>query len=228
MSRETFLARVRSAATRGRVHRVTTRGDWTPQQGRATMGADLVERMSAEVAAAGGVPHVVQRLADATGPLGELFVRHAPRTALCWQHPVLARLGLDALLADRGVERISYDDLLAWEPAEQRRRMLAADIGITSASRAIAETGTLVMMSAEGRERVASLLPPVHVAVIEAEQIVPDLFDVIDELDAAGAQRVPSNVTLITGPSKTGDLGLRLTTGVHGPGEWHVIIARSA
>ena len=82
------------------------------------------------------------------------------------------------------------------------------------------------MASAPGSERLASLLPPVHVAVIEAAQILPDLFDLFARLQISGHPEMPSNLTLITGPSKTGDIELRLTTGVHGPGEWHVIIIR--
>ena len=55
---------------------------------------------------------------------------------------------------------------------------------------------------------------------------MPDLFDVFDQLGAAGPENLPSNVAFITGPSKTGDIELRLTTGVHGPGTWHVILLR--
>ena len=143
--------------------------------------------------------------------------------------------------------------------------MLAAGVGITSVAAAIAETGTLVMAAAAGRERVASLLPPVHVAIVAESQILPDLFDLFAALDravgcvkqsadaptfaaetsVAGApsaslrwplagdagvsnQRtaLPSNLVLITGPSKTGDIELQLTTGVHGPGRVHVIVIR--
>jgi len=80
-----------------------------------------------------------------------------------------------------------------------------------------------VMCSRPGHERVASLLPPMHVAVIERKQIVPDLIDALGMLNSDG---LPSNVTLITGPSKTGDIELQLTTGVHGPGKWRVIIVQ--
>jgi L-lactate dehydrogenase complex protein LldG len=102
--------------------------------------------------------------------------------------------------------------------------MFAAEIGITSCTHAVAETGTLAMCSGPGSERLASLLPPVHIAVVHREQILPDLFDLFARLEADGLQNLSSNVSLITGPSKTGDLELRLTTGVHGPGKWHVIL----
>ena len=102
--------------------------------------------------------------------------------------------------------------------------MLAAGIGISSVDYAIAETGTLAVCAKPGQERVASLLPPVHAAIVAEEQIVADLFDVFAQLDPAD---MPSNLALITGPSKTGDIELQLTTGVHGPGEWHVIVVRT-
>jgi len=99
--------------------------------------------------------------------------------------------------------------------------MLSADIGITSANYAIAETGSLAVGAKPGQERLASLLPPVHVAVITRTQIVPDLIDAFRSLEG---QVLPSNLALITGPSKTGDIELQLTTGVHGPGNWHIVV----
>jgi L-lactate dehydrogenase complex protein LldG len=76
---------------------------------------------------------------------------------------------------------------------------------------------------------VASLVAPVHIAVIERVQIVPDLFDAFALLErqagkSGGLPHVASNVVFITGPSKTGDIELTLTTGVHGPGQLHVVI----
>ena len=62
---------------------------------------------------------------------------------------------------------------------------------------------------------------PMHVAIVECQQIVPDLIDALAKLKS---DVMPSNVTRITGPSKTGDIELQLTTGVHGLGKWRVII----
>jgi L-lactate dehydrogenase complex protein LldG len=134
-------------------------------------------------------------------------------------------LGLADLLAGAGVKLYDYDQLAAMPGEKRRETLLACGIGITSCDAAIAETGTLMMCSRPGQERVASLLPPYHVAIVERRQIVPDLVDAIEY----SAFRVPhsafpSNVTFITGPSKTGDIELQLTTGVHGPGKWRVIV----
>ncbi len=102
--------------------------------------------------------------------------------------------------------------------------MLACDIGISSADCAIAETGTLMVCSRPGQERLASLLPLMHVAIVERQQIVPDLIDAFGLLHERGLENLPSNTTFITGPSKTGDIELQLTTGVHGPKHWRVIL----
>jgi L-lactate dehydrogenase complex protein LldG len=182
--------------------------------------------MAAEVSAVGGQAHVVADLAEARRTLSSLMGDYQVRSALCWQHSVLERLDLFGLCSSRGVAWLDYDLLAALPEDERRARMLAADIGITSATCAVAETGTLAMASGPGRERLASLLPPVHVAILEADQILPDLFDLFDRLVAAGPEQLASNLTLITGPSKTGDIELKLTTGVHGPGHWHVILVR--
>ena len=86
----------------------------------------------------------------------------------------------------------------------------------------LAETGSLIVHSSPTEPRSGSLLPPVHIAVARREQIVADLFDVLEPYSAERSP--PSNLVLITGPSKTGDIELKLVTGVHGPGEVYVII----
>lgn len=226
MKREEFLARVRESAAAGRAYRVHVRHDIPREAGYVGAGPDPAARFAAEVDAVGGFSQLVDDETAAQAALAELLDRYAPRSALCWQHPLLDRLGVPALLQSRGITSHTHESLAPLDHAAARSLMYAADIGITSATLAIAETGSLLMASTKGRERSASLLPPVHVAIVERTQIVPDLFDAFAQLEADGVENLASNITLITGPSKTGDLELKLTTGVHGPGKWHVVVLR--
>ncbi len=224
MNREAFLNRVREAAHQGRAYRVHVRHDIPSDVGYVGGGFDLAERLATEITAVGGLAHRVADHAAARDKLREILVDLGPATALCWEHPLLERMGLTELLASLGVRGITHSSLRNLPPSEQREQALAAQIGITSAMYAIAETGSLAMASGPGTERMASLLPPVHVAIVEQSQILPDLFDLFAQLQSTGLEHLASNLVLITGPSKTGDIELRLTTGVHGPGIWHVII----
>jgi L-lactate utilization protein LutC len=226
MSRESFLSRVRESAAAGRAYRVHVRDDLPANTGYCGAGADPPLRLAEEIRAVGGQAHLVIDRDAARTLLAQLLEQHSVRSALCWQHPVLDRLGLSELLSERGITSLSHATLGDLNLPEQRRTMLAADAGISSVSFAVAETGTLALASAPGQERLASLAPPVHIAVVEADQVVPDLFDLFERIAAEGNERMASNWALITGPSKTGDIELTLTTGVHGPGTWHVIIVR--
>jgi len=222
-NREAFLARVRQAAEQGRPYRVELR---PVPEGIGYVGADgdLVERFAAEVNAVGGEAFVVADLAAAGQQLYQLLAEAGAKSAVSWQHELLNRLGLAELLAAPGVTLFDYKRLSALPAAEAREILLMCDVGITSCNCAIAETGTLMMCSRPGQERVASLLPPMHIAIVERQQIVPDLIDAFQLLAERGTSQLPSNVTWITGPSKTGDIELQLTTGVHGPGKWRVIV----
>jgi L-lactate dehydrogenase complex protein LldG len=221
-NRDAFLARVRQAAEQGRPYQVHLQP--VPESiGYLGASGDLCERFAAEVNAVGGQAFVVSDLAAATNQLQFLLAEAGARSAVCWQHELLDRTGVANLLRADGISTLHYDRLQSLPFDEQRRLLLACDVGITSCDWAIAETGTLMMCSRPGHERVASLLPPMHLALVERKQIVPDLIDAFGKLDTAA---LPSNVTFITGPSKTGDIELQLTTGVHGPGKWRVIVLR--
>lgn len=97
------------------------------------------------------------------------------------------------------------------------------EIGITTAQAAIAETGTLVLDSARERHRLVSLVPSVHIAIVDASNIYPTLGETLAVLhdDTNGISPI---VTFVTGPSRTADIELTLTIGVHGPQELYVII----
>jgi L-lactate dehydrogenase complex protein LldG len=223
--REALLARVRQAADQGRQYRVHVQSV-SDEIGYVGAGGDLCERFAAEVNAVGGQAFVVADLAAARQRLRLLLEEAGAKSAVCWQHYLLDRLSLADLLAAWGGAAIDHSRLATLTVNDQRASVLTCDVGITSCDCAIAETGTLLMCSRPGQERVASLLPPIHIAVVERRQIVPDLIDALARLHDRGLEQLPSNVTLITGPSKTGDIELQLTTGVHGPGKWWVIVLR--
>jgi L-lactate dehydrogenase complex protein LldG len=210
----------------------------------------LVQRFAEEVTSVGGQAFVVNSADRARSKLRELLSEAKAASAVCWRHAVLDRVGLSGLLVEAGVDALDHDRLQGLAAEERRARLLACDVGITSCDAAIAETGTLMMCSRPGQERLASLIAPMHIAVVERRQIVADLIDAFSLLMTNDEARqmtndqatmtkqisnlksqigsLPSNVTFITGPSKTGDIELQLTTGVHGPGVWQVIVIDEA
>lgn len=96
------------------------------------------------------------------------------------------------------------------------------DVGISTAQVAIAETGTLVLDSSCERHRLVSLVPPVHIAVVNASAIRETLSEALTLLQ--NEKEISPTVTFITGPSRTGDIELTLTIGVHGPQQLYVIV----
>lgn len=111
-------------------------------------------------------------------------------------------------------------------PDEPRSDLFKSDLGITSAQAAIAETGTLVLDSSVARNRFVSLVPPIHIAILDASKIYTTLGETLAALQS-GDELSPA-ITFITGPSRTADIELTLTIGVHGPQELYVIINQNA
>jgi L-lactate dehydrogenase complex protein LldF len=92
--------------------------------------------------------------------------------------------------------------------------------GLTGAVAAVAETGTLVLPAGPGRPPAASLLPEIHLAVLHSRDIHPRLAQVL----ALEAVRESPSTALISGPSRTADIEMTLTIGVHGPGKLVVFL----
>jgi L-lactate dehydrogenase complex protein LldG len=103
-----------------------------------------------------------------------------------------------------------------------RHEQAAAQVGVTACHGAIAETGTLALLSEPGCSRAVSLLPPVHIAIVEPRRLFATTGDFFDACasEIAGA----SNLTFVTGPSRTADIELTLTIGVHGPARVAIVI----
>jgi L-lactate dehydrogenase complex protein LldG len=123
------------------------------------------------------------------------------------------------------VKRLTEGKRIA-SPDEPRSDLFKSDVGVTSAQGGIAETGTLVLDSSVDRNRLVSLVPPVHIAILDASRIYTTLGETLAALQS-GAELSPA-ITFITGPSRTADIELTLAIGVHGPQELYVIINQNA
>ena len=125
------------------------------------------------------------------------------------------------------VERLIYlTDLEIEALAIAPNDIFSYDVGISTAQAAIAETGTLVLDSADERHRLVSLVPPVHIAIVDASRICETLGEALALLRSG--KELSRAVTFVTGPSRTADIELTLTVGVHGPQELYVIVNGSA
>ena len=117
------------------------------------------------------------------------------------------------------------------EPGASGHEALVAQLancgaGVTAVDYAIAETGTIVLSSDERNSQLVSLLPTIHIAVLRPMQISASLAEVVSKLnlERVGQNKSCRSVSFITGPSRTSDVELTLSIGVHGPKELHVII----
>ena len=144
-------------------------------------------------------------------------------------HPALAEAPLDQWFAPVGVELMAPGDGSSESsdsvPSEMRALAARADIGITGVDYAVAETGTCVLIARPGVSQLVSLLPPVHIAVVRRGQVLPSLDELFalrreDFMDGA----LGSYMSLITGPSRSADIESTLVTGMHGPGEVHMVL----
>jgi L-lactate dehydrogenase complex protein LldG len=214
-----FLQRVREAVTEGNPFASAPPLDPRGAVGYQGAGADPVARFRDEFAAAGGFVHVVADAAAAGECVVTLLRERCVHRALLGSGAVLDSLELSERLKITGLE-MSY----ASDGGGRRDDYFAAEAGISGVDYLIAETGSLVLLSRPEQPRSLSLLPPIHIAVARRDQILPDLFDLFASRLWGERGGLPSCLSLITGPSKTGDIELRLVTGVHGPGEVHVVL----
>lgn len=177
---------------------------------------DLTEVVSAFERAATKVGANTRRVADSAelaGVLHEVVAANAVRSAVISGDPEAA--AARAPLQDLGVSVVPFDSAAS---------CASADLGITGALWGIAATGTLVLHAARAGGRTASLLPPVHLALIPARRILRDAGALFRHLGECVEGELPSQLVLATGPSRSADIELEITVGVHGPREVWVAV----
>jgi L-lactate dehydrogenase complex protein LldG len=202
-----------------------------------TIRRELTERWPAtldkfrvEFERVAGVFHRVASLDDVASQVDRIARERGARELVSWHAASVAGDALSRGLTARG---LGVHEMPAGEAADdaERARLRAlsarADLGLTGVDLAVAETGTLVLVSGAGRPRSTSLLPPCHIALFDRTALVESLDQVGVFLEAWHGDGTPPGagavVNFITGPSRTADIELTLTRGVHGPKEVHAI-----
>lgn len=195
---------------------------------RLETGRDARLEALAETAARRGWK--VRRAPDAEEALGylssvmtQLGVKRAVRST----EDVFQQLAVDSILQRPGLETTIIAQNESRSRETLRQEMIDADIGITGADYAVAETGSVVVLPRAGLSRLVSLAPPVHLALVRPQDVVDTLDDVflLRRLDYyRNGRDMGSYLNFITGPSRTADIEQTLVVGVHGPKEVHMII----
>ena len=178
---------------------------------------DPPARFIEELEALGGHGRRVGSLDEAREYVLDLARERDAKLLLRWDVEELEELGVDEALDEAGVEVVVWRDL-----ADFREVASKADIGLSTAEWAIAETGTLVLEHGPGKGRTVTLLPPTYVAVVPVERLLRTVPEAIEKY--AGDGGLPANVCFHTGPSRSGDIEMSLAIGVHGPGDMHVVL----
>jgi L-lactate dehydrogenase complex protein LldG len=142
---------------------------------------------------------------------------------LAWADAELPVRGLGEAIRAAGF--IILDPTVPRDPAPHREKLAElgrAVVGVTGALGGLADTGTLALLTGPARSRMASLLPPIHVALLPLSRIYSTMaafFAIQSHVVGSG-----SNLVFITGPSRTADIELTLTIGVHGPKALHIVL----
>lgn len=142
------------------------------------------------------------------------------KRVMMWEHEKLKSL---VHLEDTGIIVDS------WSPAQPARELIEAaeqaDVGITWVDYAIGYTGTLALFSGPTQGRSVSLLPTVHIALFSKQDLVPTMSTVMNDIiERKGTNNIPAAIDFITGPSRTSDIEMDLSIGVHGPVKVWVIV----
>jgi len=202
-ARAAILARVRDAQRTGRFPDATAARAEPPAPAAPEA---MLARFLAELDAL-GVEHHVEDSAD--GVRARIVAIVSGRSVLGWN-----------------VDKLPYAVATALPGAatgdSPRDVQANAEVGVTGCDAVIAETGSLVTLSGGGKPRAASLLPPVHVAIVRRSEMFMTMGEYFEKRPATIA--TAACCTFITGPSRTADIELTLTVGVHGPRKVIVIV----
>lgn len=207
---EAFLATVRKAASFVHGERVELPAD-TEVARVIKPGRDVIDVFMNRLEEAKVHAHRVASQAALPDKIVEILREAEARSALVPAEDTPGREAILARLRETGITLADPDD---------RDAAFEAEAGITGVTLAVAETASICLPSGGHHRRLASLAVPVHIGVVRADQIVPDLLDFAAQWPADA----PSSMVLVSAPSKTADIELALVMGVHGPKLEYVVV----
>ncbi len=197
---------------------------------------ELVPTFEAEFVKVSGSSHRASTAAELEGILRAIFEDSQATSAVLTRNPLLAQLGLPAKLAAWG------KSVAQWPPGPAvnvetsvemayRDQCFSAGVGISGVDFVLAETGSLVLSSQTEGSQLASLAPPIHVALYRRSQVLGSLDEILERHPLSsnhGAPAVGRSTIFITGPSRTADIEQILIRGVHGPRNVHAILVEDS
>ncbi len=186
---------------------------------------ELMDALARSAASAGWKVARVSTLEEAAGYIRSAALDVEAKTVVRSAHELLDSMGIDAALANVGIraETMTAGDESGREAL--RETAFHAEMGVTGADYAIAETGSVALLARAEVSRLVALLPPAHVAVVERAIVLPSLDELFTLRRGAFYDgNLGSYMNIITGPSRSADIEQTLVTGVHGPGEVHMVL----
>jgi len=194
----------------------------------------LVEQLKNEATNAGALVYVASDAEDARNYVLKLAQEHIVKLAVKSDSMLAQEIGLRQHLEKSGIE-VKETEIMEWWAQlgnaaydTLRQHYINADLGISEANIGIAETGTLTIMGNEGNERLAAILPRIHLTLISSENLVPTMEDAVAKLKSISqsvlGRKMPRYVTYITGRNTTGDILGALTARAQGPEEEYIVI----
>lgn len=183
----------------------------------------MIESFRRELEPLGGLAHLAQSDAEAITLVLRLLHEVNGKELLMWDDAEIPVAGLGDALRANGYTRLKVD--MPHDGVARKAHLMElerAAAGITGALGGLADTGSLALVSSASRPRLASLLPPTHIALLPTSRLFPDMASFF----AANPDvtREASNLVFVTGPSRTADIELTLQRGVHGPKFVHVLL----
>ncbi len=188
------------------------------------MNENLVQEFRQKYETLAGSVHLVDSATEAAEKVLSILRGAAAQRVALGELPEDFRYPLEQRCGQAGL------DVLMWpfNSAELPQALDSVQAGVSWAAFAIAETGSLVEFTTDDAVRLVSALPRVHVGVFRKADLVGTLEEAAPRIRNFYAHNPRNaNVSFISGPSRTGDIEMRLTLGVHGPAETHAVVITS-